>query len=153
MQSADTTLTMTRWSRPATSSACAEPARRPTTYRMCKPAVLGLRGVKHDESANPDAHWSSGTRLGTMSVMALMHRGKVQGRTIVFSEPLAIPEGTEVAVRIEPLGLEAGSSGGSDGFATLTFFGMWADRHDMSDSASWVRKEREKWRDRLTRQD
>ena len=32
----------------------------------------------------------------------------------------------------------------------LPFFGMWADREDMADSAKWVRKEREKWSSRLS---
>lgn len=85
--------------------------------------------------------------------MASIHRGRVSGRSIVFSEPLAIPEGTEVAVRIEPLGCEAAGPAAPDGFGTLAFFGMWADREDLRDSSSWVRREREKWRDRLTRQD
>ncbi len=85
--------------------------------------------------------------------MSSIYRGKVRGRSIVFSEPLAIPDGTEVAVRIEPLGSEAAGSVAPDGFGTLAFFGMWADREDLRDSGAWVRREREKWRDRLTRQD
>ncbi len=35
----------------------------------------------------------------------------------------------------------------------LPVFGMWADRPDMADSIEWVRKERETWHQRLTRQD
>jgi prevent-host-death family protein len=35
----------------------------------------------------------------------------------------------------------------------LPFFGMWAHRNDMRDSTAWVRKEREKWHQRVTRQD
>ncbi len=85
--------------------------------------------------------------------MSSIHRGKVSGRSIVFSEPLAIPDGTDVAVRIEPLGMEADGTAAADGFGTLSFFGLWADREDLRDSSAWVRREREKWRDRLTRQD
>jgi len=57
------------------------------------------------------------------------------------------------AVRLEPLGSEAAGSVAPGGFGTLAFFGMWADREDLRDSGAWVRREREKWRDRLTRQD
>ena len=30
--------------------------------------------------------------------------------------------------------------------------GMWADRKDMQDSVAWVRREREQWNKRLTRE-
>ena len=33
---------------------------------------------------------------------------------------------------------------------SLPFFGMWADRDDMANSADWVHKEREKWSSRLS---
>ncbi|MCZ6681353.1 MAG: type II toxin-antitoxin system Phd/YefM family antitoxin [Candidatus Poribacteria bacterium] len=39
------------------------------------------------------------------------------------------------------------------GLENLPFFGMWADRDDMRDSTAWVRKEREKWHQRVTHQD
>jgi hypothetical protein len=31
--------------------------------------------------------------------------------------------------------------------------GMWADREDMADSVAWVRREREQWNKRLTREE
>ena len=31
--------------------------------------------------------------------------------------------------------------------------GMWADREDMQDSVAWVRREREQWDKRLTREE
>jgi hypothetical protein len=31
--------------------------------------------------------------------------------------------------------------------------GMWADREDMKDSATWVRRQREQWSERLTREE
>ena len=31
--------------------------------------------------------------------------------------------------------------------------GMWADREDMQDSVAWVRREREQWNKRLTREE
>lgn len=37
-------------------------------------------------------------------------------------------------------------------FENLPFFGMWADRDEMNDSVDWVRREREKWQQRLTQQ-
>lgn len=39
-----------------------------------------------------------------------------------------------------------------DNFESLAFFGMWADRDDMSDTGAWVRREREKGQQRLTPQ-
>ena len=39
--------------------------------------------------------------------MVLLERGKVKSGAIVFSEPLMLPEGTEVLVQIEPV--EAGA--------------------------------------------
>jgi prevent-host-death family protein len=39
------------------------------------------------------------------------------------------------------------------GMENLPFFGMWADRDDMRNSTTWVRKGREKWHQRVERQD
>lgn len=39
------------------------------------------------------------------------------------------------------------------GLENLPFLGMWADREDMRNSTAWVRKEREKWHQRLARRD
>jgi hypothetical protein len=36
-------------------------------------------------------------------------------------------------------------------FAALPFFGMWADREEITDSAAWVRREREQWHQRAAR--
>jgi hypothetical protein len=41
----------------------------------------------------------------------------------------------------------------ADDFASLPFFGMWADREEMQDGAAWVRQEREQWQQRAARQD
>ena len=38
-----------------------------------------------------------------------------------------------------------------DDFASLPFFGMWADRQEMQDSEAYVRREREQWQQRLKR--
>ena len=82
--------------------------------------------------------------------MGLIERGKVQSGGIVFLEPLTLPDGTEVVVHIEPVATDKGIAVRSDSgnFSSLPFFGMWADRKEMGDSAAWVRKEREKWHHR-----
>ena len=93
--------------------------------------------------------------------MAQIERGKVQNGSIVFPQPLPFPEGMEVIVRIDlitggnqtmPLRATCVPDASAH-FAALPFFGMWADREDMRDSAGWVRKEREQWQQRATRQD
>src|SRR5262245_45119445 len=92
------------------------------------------------------------TRRGKM---ALRERGKIQAGSIVFPNPLTLPEGTEVLVSIEPLAVkeQTASSDGEEDFAALPFFGMWRERQDMRDSAAWVRKERKRWQQRVVRQD
>ena len=86
--------------------------------------------------------------------MNLTEHGRVHAGTIVFSRPLPLAEGTEVAVRIEPLVAESRISEEVEqaAFPSLPFFGMWADRDDMADSAIWVTKERERWQQRMTHQ-
>ena len=84
----------------------------------------------------------------------LTERGKVKDGGIIFSEPLSFPEGTEVIVRIEPVdATDEPTQAGDEGFASLPFFGMWAERAEMSDSAAWVREERENWQRRAQRRD
>ena len=83
--------------------------------------------------------------------MILMERGKIENGQIVLSHPLKLAEGTEVIVQIEPEAYVNGNSQ-TDNLFSLPFFGMWADRQEMSDSASWVESERAKWQMRSTRQ-
>ncbi len=87
--------------------------------------------------------------------VAIMERGKVRGRSIIFPKPLSLPEGTEVVVQIRPFVSTTTpiDSVDTEQFRSLPFFGMWAHREDMQDSVAWVRKEREKWQQRATRQD
>jgi hypothetical protein len=60
----------------------------------------------------------------------------------------------EVVVRIEPLNEGQGGPPVSDEeFASLPFFGMWADRTEMRDSEAWVRSERKRWQRRLAPED
>src|SRR6266487_574062 len=83
---------------------------------------------------------------------AMTERGKIHSGSIVLDEPIDLPEGTEVVVHVEPVGHEHPSAGNGNEFENLPFFGMWADRDEMSDSVAWVRKERDKWQQRLTQQ-
>jgi len=87
--------------------------------------------------------------------VALVERGRIRGRSIVFPKPLALPEGTEVVVQIQPSAITTKPAASTDDkeFRSLPFFGMWADREDMQDSVTWERKEREKWQQRTMRQD
>jgi hypothetical protein len=86
--------------------------------------------------------------------MALTERGTIRQGSIVFANPLGLPDGTEVVVRVEPIGHPEDASPGELGeFASLPFFGMWAGRQDLSHPADWVRREREAWQPRATRPD
>jgi hypothetical protein len=87
--------------------------------------------------------------------MEITQRGKVQNGTLVLAEPLTLPEGAEVVVRIETLDADAAATVllDSGDLAGLPFIGMWADRDDMNDSAAWVRRERDEWHQRALRQD
>ena len=88
----------------------------------------------------------------------IIEEGKVSNGHIVLSKPLSLPRGTEVRVRIEPVDpvpvnrddSRDTNSDESEDFASLPCFGMWADREDMRDSIAWLRKEREKWKQRFT---
>src|SRR5439155_23025918 len=82
----------------------------------------------------------------------MTERGKIHSGSIVLDEPIDLPEGTEVIVHVEPVVHEQPSAGNGNEFENLPFFGMWADRDEMSDSIAWVRKERDKWQQRLTQQ-
>jgi hypothetical protein len=84
--------------------------------------------------------------------MTLIEHGRVQEGKIVFAEPLKLPEGAEVVVRIEVIanGMREELAEEESDFETLPFFGMWADREEMRDSSLWVRQLREQWRERTS---
>ena len=87
--------------------------------------------------------------------MALIERGTVQGGSILLAKPLALSEGTEVVMHIEPINSARQRPKGDEdeNFADLPFFGMWAEREDMPDSTLWVRKERQTWHRRVLPQE
>jgi hypothetical protein len=86
--------------------------------------------------------------------MGLIARGKVQGGTIVFVQPLSLPDGTEVQVHIEPVVAgQAAERRAVRDFASLPIFGMWAGRGDQQASAAWVHRERQQWHTRAVRPD
>jgi hypothetical protein len=87
--------------------------------------------------------------------MELVKRGKVHNGTIVFPEPLEIPEGTEVEIRIEPVPepQTPPTVPRPEEFTSQPFFGMYADRDDLQDSVAWVNRERQKWHQRSQRRD
>ncbi len=87
-------------------------------------------------------------------MVLILEQGKVSNGGIVLSKPLSLPEGTEVRIQIEPIDTNDRTSTGTNDlkdFASLPCFGMWADREEMHDSVAWVKKEREKWKQRYTR--
>src|SRR5262249_53217643 len=73
-----------------------------------------------------------------VGAMILVQRGKVQNGALVFETPLALPEGTEVIVRIDSADAAgpALAAQTAEEFLTQPFFGMWADREDMKDSVA-----------------
>jgi hypothetical protein len=88
------------------------------------------------------------------AALAWIKRGRVRGGAIVFPQPIALPEGTDVEFRIqtETGGCEPAATPAEDeSFERLAVFGIWADRPEMADGAEWVRNERVKWRQRVSR--
>lgn len=86
--------------------------------------------------------------------MIWLENGRIEEGKIVLPHPLPIPEGTEVTVQIDTReSCQPAVPIIKDTFGSLPFFGMWTDRSDMNDSTQWVRKEREQWQRRATRQD
>ncbi len=87
--------------------------------------------------------------------MALTVRGKVQEGRILLANPVALADGTEVEVDIRSVNAPSASVASQEveDFLALPVFGMWADREDMKDGGAWVRREREKWHQRIQRRD
>jgi len=88
--------------------------------------------------------------------MAIIERGTICNGAIALDNPLPLPDGSKVLVKVEvqPATQSQNQQGNVvPDFAALPFFGLWADRTDMVDSAEYVRQERAKWQHRPYRQD
>jgi hypothetical protein len=83
-------------------------------------------------------------------------RAKVQEGKLVFSDPVPMPDGTQVEVQVVevPPPEPPPTPEEIQDFLADPAHGMWADREDMKDSVAWLEQERAKWRRRrLTGQD
>ncbi len=87
--------------------------------------------------------------------MSVVIRAHFDGKTIVPDSQVDLPtdQALEVELRLLPkIDLAPAVSETAPGehfdIRTLPMFGMWADREDITDSAEWVHKEREKWSNR-----
>jgi hypothetical protein len=72
-------------------------------------------------------------------------RGRIKNGAIELTDPIDVPEGTEVIVSVEPF---TDLPPHVRDFLNLPAIGMWKDREDMADSAAWVEQQRAKWRER-----
>ena len=84
----------------------------------------------------------------------IIEQGEINNGGIILTKPLSLPEGMKVRIEIEPIETDESQDRTHDeneDFVNLPCFGMWADREDMRDSVAWVRKQREKWLERITR--
>ena len=86
--------------------------------------------------------------------MGVLLHGRVEDGRVILSDRVALPDGTDVLVSIEPLN-EGETDPGTldDDMSTWPQFGMWADRPEMRDSVAWVRSQRAQWRRRLRPED
>jgi hypothetical protein len=74
-------------------------------------------------------------------------RGRVKDGTIELSDPVDLPDGTEVLVSLE---LPAELPPHVRDFLHLPAIGMWQDREEMADPVEWLRKTREEqWQRRI----
>ncbi|MEW6237772.1 MAG: hypothetical protein AB1656_20490 [Candidatus Omnitrophota bacterium] len=87
--------------------------------------------------------------------MVEVARGVIHGSNIILTEPLPLPEGAEVIIRIELANADRPDKPtlSLEEFKQLPCWGMWKDREDMANSEEWIRKERERWNQRLTKKD
>jgi len=69
--------------------------------------------------------------------MAIVEHGTVKGSVIEFPHTLALPNGTEVRVHIEPETTAKALT--ARDLLTSDLVGMWADRKDITDSLAFAR--------------
>lgn len=89
--------------------------------------------------------------------MSIIIRAHFDGRTIVPDTDLDLQADQPLEVQLRLL-TPAETKPTDDrcekpDIMELPFFGMWADREDMSDGQTWVRKERDKWISRTSDKD
>jgi hypothetical protein len=90
--------------------------------------------------------------------MIVTENGVISNGGIALDNPLPLPEGSKVVVHVEVASTETTPKSSppdvsAEIFAAFPFFGQWADRQDIPDSAEYVRQERAKWQQRPYRQD
>jgi hypothetical protein len=85
--------------------------------------------------------------------MEIVETGTVHEGAIALDHPLPLQDGTKVIVRVDQMGGEPPRRLSDAEFRALEFFGSWADRTDLGSSEDYVRQEREKWQNRLSRGD
>jgi hypothetical protein len=88
--------------------------------------------------------------------MSVIIRAHFDGNTIVPDAQIDLPSGQALEIELRVLApsgskkeISKAEKEGID-ITSFPFFGMWADRKDVTDSAIWVREEREKWNSRLS---
>jgi hypothetical protein len=79
--------------------------------------------------------------------MSVVIRAHFDGKTIVSDGQVDLPadEPLEVVISVLPAASAqppSDEAGGKASITSLPFFGMWADRKDMTDSGAWVRNAR-----------
>ena len=86
--------------------------------------------------------------------MVVIREGRIERGSVVLPDAVDLPDSTAVRVVIEvvPAGGERSADESID-FATAPFFGSWAHRDDLADSAAWVSSQRDAWQQRTTRPD
>ena len=86
--------------------------------------------------------------------MVVIREGRIEHGSVVLPVAVDLPDGTAVRVMIEVMPVDGERSADeSVDFSTAPFFGSWADRDDLADSAAWVSRQRDAWQQRTTRAD
>jgi hypothetical protein len=82
---------------------------------------------------------------------SIVVRGHFDGKNIVPDEPVDLPSEQQLEIRVRVVSAGRTHRRRRSRITSLPFFGMWSDREEMRDASEWVRKERERWSERLTR--
>jgi hypothetical protein len=73
-------------------------------------------------------------------------RGHFDGKVLVLDEPISLPRGEQVLIRIESAGSDDvvnEHSGTAKALLSSAFCGMWADRNDIGSTEEFARQLRE----------